>query len=167
MVDLERIPFTSSRSNVPKTAFAARHYVIPIASVAEGQRPAIEYDSLLPFYLKANRLCEAGEFNYRATEAFKTPLAAMIRGFASPNFDVDALERFSCPTNFGMRYRHKLANSHRLKVLLHANVTDIKLGEAGDRVGQIVARTLRGIILASLIRHTVTRYCRCCTWRNF
>ena len=115
----------------------------------------IEYESLLPFYRRANRLCEAGDFSYKADEAFKQPLAPMIRGFESRNFGVDALERFSCPTNFGLRYRHKLSTSPRLRVLLHANVTAIKLSETGDRVGQMVASTLRGNHITATARSYV------------
>jgi choline dehydrogenase-like flavoprotein len=54
-----------------------------------------------------------------------------------------------------MRYRHKLANSHRLRVLLHANVTAITLSEAGDRVERIVARTLRGNRITATARRYV------------
>jgi choline dehydrogenase-like flavoprotein len=68
----------------------------------------------------------------------------MIKGFASPHFDSEALERFSCPTNFGARYRHKLSAAPQVRVVLHANVTEIKLNPQGDRVTELVVRTLTG-----------------------
>jgi choline dehydrogenase-like flavoprotein len=104
----------------------------------------IERDSLLPFYEKANRLCEAGDFLYHAGEVFKASLPPMLAGFDSANFTADTLERFSCPTDFGKRYRRKLSSASNLRVLLHANVGGIELGTAGDRVARLSVRTLEG-----------------------
>jgi choline dehydrogenase-like flavoprotein len=103
----------------------------------------IDYEALAPFYRRANQLCEAGEFSYRASAAFDE-VRPMIKGFASPHFDSEALERFSCPTNFGARYRHKLSAAPQVRVVLHANVTEIKLNAQGDRVTELVVRTLTG-----------------------
>jgi choline dehydrogenase-like flavoprotein len=109
----------------------------------------IGYDDLSPFYRRANELVEAGEFRYRAAEAFDAPLP-MIRGFESANFDLDPLERFSCPTNFGARYRRKLEAAARVRVVMHANVTEIKLDGNGERVRQLLARTLTGKRLTAI-----------------
>jgi choline dehydrogenase-like flavoprotein len=76
---------------------------------------------LLPYYPKANELCEAGEFAYTADSAFAAPLRPMIGGFTSDVFLTDSLERFSCPTDFGQRYRARLAKG-RFRVLQHANL---------------------------------------------
>jgi choline dehydrogenase-like flavoprotein len=98
----------------------------------------LDYAALAPFYRQANALCEAGAFHYRAHEAFNRPLPPMLAGFDSANFSSDTLERFSCPTDFGSRYRHKLAAARNLRVLLHANVTHIRLDSAGGRVATLL-----------------------------
>jgi choline dehydrogenase-like flavoprotein len=102
----------------------------------------IGLDDLMPFYPIANRICEAGEFNYSASRAFSKPIRPMIAGFHSTHFTDDGLERFSCPTNFASRYRHKLETAPNVRVLLHANVTSIGLNEAGDRVHRLRIQTL-------------------------
>lgn len=117
--------------------FEARDYI------ADSGWP-IGMDALLPFYPQANRLCEAGEFSYRADDAFTRPLAPMISGFDSPHFTADTLERFSCPTNFGERYAHKLKASQRVRVLLHANVTELHLNPSGQSVESVSVRNLAG-----------------------
>jgi choline dehydrogenase-like flavoprotein len=104
----------------------------------------IERSTLLPFYTDANRLCEAGDFSYRAGEAFGQTPPPMIAGFESAHFTTDTLERFSCPTDFGRRYRHQLSNAPRLRVLLHANVTKIELNGGGGHVARLTARNLHG-----------------------
>jgi choline dehydrogenase-like flavoprotein len=103
----------------------------------------LERTALLPFYADANRLCEAGDFSYAAGEAFRRPLPPMIAGFESDHFTTDTLERFSCPTNFGRRYLHKLSSAPNLRVLLHANVTKIALNGSGDYVTGVTVRNLQ------------------------
>jgi choline dehydrogenase-like flavoprotein len=100
--------------------------------------------ALLPFYPKANRLCEAGEMAYTMAEAFSTPQRPMIDGFNSANFTTDTLERFSCPTDFGARYGHKLRAAKNIRVLLHANVTELLLNAAGSHVDSATVKTLTG-----------------------
>ena len=104
----------------------------------------IERSELRPFYEGANRLCEAGDFSYRAGEAFRQPLPPMLAGFESAHFTTDTLERFSCPTDFGRRYLHKLSSAPKLRVLLHANVTKIELNESGKHVAQLTVQNLQG-----------------------
>jgi choline dehydrogenase-like flavoprotein len=117
--------------------FAARDY-IPESGWPFGP------DELLPYYPRANQLCEAGPFAYTVEEAFDRPMRPMIDGFVSANFSTNTLERFSCPTDFGARYRHKLAAAGNIRVLLHANVTALHLEESGGRVDSVAIQTLRG-----------------------
>lgn len=110
-------------------------------------------DALAPYYPRANRLCEAGDFAYRAQDAFPGGMKPMIQGFESDEFSTDFLERFSCPTDFGRRYRHLLADS-AIRVLTHANCCGFEPSPAGGaatdagggraaRVGAAIVRTLR------------------------
>jgi choline dehydrogenase-like flavoprotein len=112
-------------------------------------------DALLPFYPQANRLCEAGDFRYSAAETFPDGGVPMIQGFDSPYFSTDTLERFSCPTDFGARYGHRLRAAPNIQVLLHANVTSIQLQAAGDRVAALEVRTLAGRAMQARAAHFI------------
>ncbi|MEH3106994.1 MAG: GMC family oxidoreductase [Sphingomonas fennica] len=102
-------------------------------------------DAVAPFYPAANRWAEAGEFAYTTDAAFHRPIAPMIAGFAGPHFTDDRLERFSCPTDFGRRYRHRLAAAARVTMLLGANVTAVRLNEAGTAVTALDVATIGGV----------------------
>ena len=112
-------------------------------------------EALLPYYPKANRLCEAGSFLYAAADALRPPLRPMLAGFESPCFSTDTLERFSCPTDFGRRYGHRLAAARSVRVLLHANVTAIRLDPGGQQVRSLGVRSLRGRQFEVRARHFV------------
>lgn len=101
-------------------------------------------ESLEPHYRRANALCEAGSFAYTATEAFPSPLPPVLPGFTSTDYSTQQLERFSCPTDFGQRYRRRLVAASKLRIVLHANVVKVSLNEAGTRVTEIETRTLEG-----------------------
>lgn len=104
----------------------------------------IGYDSLRSHYARANSLCEAGEFAYTAAQAFQGRERPMIEGFHGSSFTDDTLERFSCPTDFGARYGHKLRAAKNVTVLLHANVTAIRLITGGTQVESLEIQTLTG-----------------------
>jgi choline dehydrogenase-like flavoprotein len=101
-------------------------------------------DTLLPFYPAANQLCEAGEFIYTADEALRGRSRPIVAGFDSPYFSDNTLERFSCPTDFAARYGHRLAAAGNIRVVLHANVTAVRLRADGDRVACMDVRPLTG-----------------------
>jgi choline dehydrogenase-like flavoprotein len=115
----------------------------------------IDLDALAPFYPKANRLCEAGNFAYSVQQAFAVAPRPMMAGFASAYFTTDTLERFSCPTDFGARYLHKLTSARNVRVVLHANVTLLQLREAGDRLVSLRVMTLDGKRLQARARRYV------------
>lgn len=111
--------------------------------------------ALMPYYPHANRLCEAGEFSYSANEALRGRSREIIQGFDSPLFSTDTLERFSCPTDFGARYGHRLQAAANIRTLLHANVTHLQLEPGGNRVSALEVRTLKGKRLTARARHVV------------
>jgi choline dehydrogenase-like flavoprotein len=114
----------------------------------------IGIDALSPYYPAANRLCEAGEYLYRMDEA--VPGAGpMMDGFVSTHFTTDTIERFSCPTDFGARYGHKLRAARNVRVVLHANVTAIDLDASGAAVESVQVRTLEGRRLKARARRFV------------
>jgi choline dehydrogenase-like flavoprotein len=104
----------------------------------------IDYETLRADYPAANALCEAGDFEYDARFALPGGMRPMIRGFAPAAFDLNGIERFSCPTDFASRYRHSLAAATDIRVLLHANVTHLGLSADGVRVETLTVSTLSG-----------------------
>jgi choline dehydrogenase-like flavoprotein len=115
----------------------------------------IARSDLVPYYERANELCEAGPFAYTEAEAFTRPLRPMIAGFSGRHFATHTLERFSCPTDFAARYGARLRAARNVRVVLHANVTLVRLDAAGRRVEALDVRTLAGRHLTVAARHVV------------
>jgi choline dehydrogenase-like flavoprotein len=128
--------------------FEARDYI------ADSGWP-IGRDALQPYFPLANRIAEAGAFAYTIDAAFATPRRPMIDGFDSQTFTTSTLERFSCPTDFGRRYRHKLDTGREIRVLVHANVTGIVLSAGGQAVEEVTVKTLKGQTFSVRARHFV------------
>ncbi|MFL6692066.1 MAG: FAD-dependent oxidoreductase, partial [Ramlibacter sp.] len=103
----------------------------------------ISYEGLLPYYAKANAWAEAGQFSYDAKHALPDA-APMFAGFESPIVRTDGLERFSCPTDFGRRYRHRMEVAPDLRVLTGAHCTGVRLDAAGAQVRALDVATLDG-----------------------
>jgi choline dehydrogenase-like flavoprotein len=104
----------------------------------------IGLQDLMPYYPRANQLCEAGEFQYSASQAFPQPLRPMVDGLRSEHFSTDSLERFSCPTDFGARYVAQLRAATNVRVLLHANLTEVRFHPNPTVVESLILRTLEG-----------------------
>lgn len=76
---------------------------------------------------------DAGPAAYDARRAL--PYAPpLIAGLDSPRVHTHSLERFSCPTDFGRRYRRRLAQAPTLQVLQGATCTGLALAADGQRV---------------------------------
>jgi hypothetical protein len=100
----------------------------------------IDLCALLPYYERAQRLLEAGVFDYSSVTALPR-CDELIEGFRDPDILTQSLERFSPPTNFWKRYRAKLAESATVTVIKHATclrlsghraVTVLECASAGD-----------------------------------
>jgi choline dehydrogenase-like flavoprotein len=101
----------------------------------------ITYDDVEHHYAAANMLCEAGEYEYDARLAVPGGMRPLLRGFAPPHFDVNGIERFSCPTNFGHRYRARLHSAATVRVLLRASVTRLRASRDGSQIESLDVRT--------------------------
>lgn len=110
-------------------------------------------DALASYYPRANRLCEAGAFAYTVETAFTRPTRPMIAGFTGETFTTDTLERFSCPTDFGRRYRDRLAASPRIRLVLNAAVTTIEAN--ANAVTGLAVRSAGGGTIAVRADHVV------------
>jgi choline dehydrogenase-like flavoprotein len=115
----------------------------------------LSYNDLLPYYVEANALAEAGRFSYDANETFGPQVAPMITGFDSSSVRTTGLERFSAPTDFGKRYAKRLQIAPGTTVLLGANCTGVKLRADGRSVREIEVRTFGGTRFSVVARATV------------
>ena len=86
----------------------------------------ISHRDLAAYYPQANAWAEAGLFEYDADALFNKPEEAMFRGFHSDIVRTNSLERFSCPTDFGVRYERRLRLASDVRLLLGANCTGLK-----------------------------------------
>lgn len=100
----------------------------------------IGYDEVARFYPLSMRYLEAGEANFSAQSVFGEKQPEMIEGFHGDAFSTDTMERFSAPTDMGRRYRQKLEEADRIRVVLHAPVVAINLDETGSHVTSLTVR---------------------------
>lgn len=100
----------------------------------------IGYEEVERHYPAANALCEAGEYEYDARLAVSGGMRPLIAGFAPTHFDMNGIERFSCPTHFGDRYRARLRSLPNVRVLLRSTVVRLAASSDGARITQVEAR---------------------------
>jgi choline dehydrogenase-like flavoprotein len=105
----------------------------------------VGYEDVAHHYTAANALCEAGEYEYDARLALPGGMRPLLRGFAPKHFDLNGIERFSCPTDFGRRYRDRLQTAAGIRVLLNATVTRLRTTREGDRIERLDVRNSRDI----------------------
>ncbi|WP_375454036.1 GMC oxidoreductase [uncultured Methylobacterium sp.] len=104
----------------------------------------IDYEDVARWYPAANALCEAGDYEFSAAAALPDGMRPTIRSFAPEGFDGDRIERFSPPTDFGARYRARLAASEDVRVLLGANALELVTDPDGTTVRYVAVATLAG-----------------------
>ena len=100
----------------------------------------IGYEDVHRYYAAANALCEAGEYEYDARLAVPRGMRPLLRGFTPRHFDMNGIERFSCPINFGERYQTRLREAANIRVLLRATVTRLIASRDGSRIVGIDVR---------------------------
>lgn len=108
-------------------------------------------------YPKALAYCDAGSFDFSVSGSLndRTPTLPGIQN--STEIESDLVERYSLPTNFGLRYRRQLQRSGNVRVITHAQALRLKLVASGNRVsavefsdrsGRVVQATARTFVLA-------------------
>jgi choline dehydrogenase-like flavoprotein len=100
----------------------------------------INYADVERYYPAANALCEAGEYEYDARLAVQAGMRPLVRGFTPRHFDMNGIERFSCPTDFGKRYQARLRAAANVRVLLRATVTHLRASRDGTRIERLDVR---------------------------
>jgi choline dehydrogenase-like flavoprotein len=105
----------------------------------------IGYADVAQYYPAANALCEAGEYEYDARLASPGGMRPVLQGFTPRHFEVNGIERFSCPTNFGTRYQTRLRSAANVRVLLRATVTHLRASRDGARIERLDARNSKDL----------------------
>ncbi len=115
---------------------------IPMDPIDFAKRPwlgdsewPITYNDILPYYLKANEICEAGEFVYNASDT--TGKKEIITGMDDEYIDSGKLERWSPPINFARRYRQRLQEAGNIQVLLDTHVVRINCEQVAEQVSSV------------------------------
>jgi choline dehydrogenase-like flavoprotein len=103
----------------------------------------ISHGGLQPWYAKANTWLEAGRYDYDARTALPgtPPLAAGLDGTA---VQAHAIDRWSCPTDFGRRYGRRLEVAPDVRVVTGAHCTAVRLDAAAGAVRLLDVATLDG-----------------------
>ena len=101
----------------------------------------IRYADLVPWYERACRTLQIGAFRWNT--------AGRAKAMAMPLLPLGAAVeqryyQFSPPTRFGRVYRAALDEAEDIRVVTHANVTDVRLETGGARVDLLTCRTLTG-----------------------
>lgn len=102
--------------------------------------------ALEPYYPKAQTLVEAGPWLYDQASAQVNDNGPLIElgsgGVYTSWFQFSKTRDDVLPTHFGTRYQDDLTRAGKIKFLLHANITGIKLAKAGGPVTQLNLATL-------------------------
>jgi choline dehydrogenase-like flavoprotein len=94
----------------------------------------ISYDDVAQHYPRALEYCDAGAFDFSV--AGSLPHAApTIEGLVDQQVVLsDRIERYSLPTDFGQRYRRRVAQSANVTAVLHARCVALHRSPGGERI---------------------------------
>jgi len=96
--------------------------------------------ALLPFYRRAQVVCQLGPFGYQGAECATPRLPQLV--FADGRVVTRCFQIW--PTRFGLVYRDEIAAAGDIDTYLHANVVEIEPSEGARAVKQLHVRTLDG-----------------------
>ena len=99
----------------------------------------IRYEELSPWYARACETLEIGPFQWNAEARAKAMGTAVLPTGGAIDH---RYYQFSPPTRFARTYGGALEKAEHVRVIAHANVTDIRLDENGGRVQSFTCRTL-------------------------
>lgn len=103
----------------------------------------IQYSDMLPWFKKAQEVCQLGPFEY-GPEYWEKQNPAFKRMPLDPKKVDTKLLQFSPPVRFGQTYRNDLTNSPNITLWTNANVTEIQAAPAGNHVSKVKVQTLTG-----------------------
>jgi choline dehydrogenase-like flavoprotein len=112
----------------------------------------ISYSEVEQYYPQALTYCDAGKFDFTVAGALKQA-SPTIGGFHGAGVVLaDRIERYSLPTDFGKRYRSRIAQSADVTAVLYARC--VKLCK---RAGEDSIESLEFVDRAGVLRRIVSR----------
>lgn len=97
----------------------------------------IAYDEVARHYPKALEYCDAGAFSFTARDSIRKPREAIAGFDGLGRIQTDCIERYSLPTNFGSRYRARLADSRNVVVVPELRCVALNGTVVGDAIESI------------------------------
>lgn len=97
----------------------------------------ITYEALLPYYVKANYICDAGEYEYDANKVYPGRQNEIIEGMDDHELVSWPLERWSPPINFAKRFKNELNDSPEIDVLLDAHVVKLNCEASAGKISNV------------------------------
>jgi len=95
------------------------------------------FGELARYYPRALSYCDAGAFDFTVAGSLARP-SATIEGFDSQGQVLaDRIERYSLPTDFGRRYRQRIARSANVTAVLHAHCVRLSRRAGADAIESV------------------------------
>jgi len=114
---------------------------------------------LEPYFARAQALVEAGPFIYDDAKTWTDVMGAPLKlgpgGVYTSWFQFSKTRDSDLPTQFGARYEQDLKRIPNLKLMLHANVTGIRLANNAGHVDHLDVATLSGKTFTVKPKYTV------------
>jgi choline dehydrogenase-like flavoprotein len=115
----------------------------------------ISYGEVAAHYPRAMSYCDAGTFDFSVSNSLRTDpnhtsgREAPLPTIPGLNDDsvvlADKIERYSLPTNFGKRYRSRIAQSANVTAVLNARCISLNRGSGRERIDSAVIADRAGI----------------------
>jgi choline dehydrogenase-like flavoprotein len=98
------------------------------------------YNAIANHYARANKILEAGQYNYDAVKSFASQTQTqIINGLDDADIVSTKLERWSTPTNFAKEYYGMLNGSPNITILLNTHVLKINTQDGASAVTSVTA----------------------------
>ncbi len=94
----------------------------------------IAYREMADHYPRALEYCDAGAFDFTGSGSTGRAGSAIAGLEGGEDLEVDVIERYSLPTDFGRRYRDRLRRSTNVTAVLNARCTRLTKATDGDRL---------------------------------
>jgi choline dehydrogenase-like flavoprotein len=109
----------------------------------------IPYEEVAGYYPRALEYCDAGAFDFTASGSLARMVETISGLSGSGVLDVDLIERYSLPTDFGKRYRDRIRGSANVTAVLRARCTKLSKTPGEDRIAAAE------VVLASGARRSI------------
>jgi choline dehydrogenase-like flavoprotein len=97
----------------------------------------VAYEDVARFYPRALAVCDAGTNDFTASGSIPGAVG-MLEGWRPDGvLELDRVERYSLPTDFGRRYRDRIRDSVNVTAVLQARCVGLNQATGGDRIDSV------------------------------